>query len=157
MTELKSVLSKNGFPDIRTYIQSGNLVFTHPSTSRSVLEHSIESVMTSTFGFEVATLLYTLDELSSIQANCPFDDPDRTYFTFCKSNPAIEHIQGLSKFDFHPEEYSPADRVIYFYSPHGYGNAKMNNNFFEKKLKVACTTRNSKTVTRLIQMAQERG
>ena len=64
-----------------------------------------------------------------------------------------DNIKKLKIFDHRLEEYVLNGKIIYGYSPHGYGKAKMNNNFFENKLKVRATTRNWKTVNKLVAMA----
>ena len=74
--------------------------------------------------------------------------------TFLGSEPEEDRIQSLLDYDYSPEEYVIEGANIYFYSPNGYGNAKMNNNFFEAKLKVSATTRNWKTVNKLAEMSR---
>jgi len=63
----------------------------------------------------------------------------------------LEKLKGI---DYSPEEFVLKGNIIYLYSPQGYGKAKMNNNFFENKLKVTATTRNWKTVNKLLEMAK---
>ena len=62
----------------------------------------------------------------------------------------MEKIQG----DHLPEKFEITDKVIYFYCPIGYGNTKLTNTFFEKKLKVKATTRNFKTTFKLLELSE---
>lgn len=55
--------------------------------------------------------------------------------------------------DYNPEEFVLRGNVVIYYSPRGYGRAKLNNNFFENKLKVTATTRNWNTVNKLLEMS----
>jgi len=66
----------------------------------------------------------------------------------------LKKSRKLKEIDYSPEEYVIKGKVIYFYSPNGYGKAKMSNNFFEQKLKVAATTRNLNTTKKLLEMAK---
>jgi uncharacterized protein (DUF1697 family) len=56
--------------------------------------------------------------------------------------------------NFDSEYFSFKENIIYLYVPNGYGRAKLNNNFIENKLKVDATTRNLKTVTKLIELSE---
>ena len=77
------------------------------------------------------------------------------YFTLLGEEPAVERLEKLKEVDYSPEEYVVDGTTVYFYAPNGYGRAKMNNNFFENKLKVAATTRNLKTMQKLVGMSEE--
>ena len=75
---------------------------------------------------------------------------ERLYVTFLSSKPSTESINILKEISFLPEEYSLNEKNIYLFFPNGAGKAKLNNNFIEKKLKVVGTTRNWKTVNKLL-------
>ncbi|MEL6851478.1 MAG: hypothetical protein AAFP92_23355, partial [Bacteroidota bacterium] len=75
--------------------------------------------------------------------------------SFLDAVPEPEKVAALQAVDYQPEEYTIEGQVVFFFSPSGYGRAKMNNNFFEKKLKVAATTRNWRSVNILRDMASE--
>ena len=76
----------------------------------------------------------------------------KIYLTFLNREPDADCIAELAEADYSPEEYIVEGANIFFYAAHGYGKAKMNNNFFETKLKVSATTRNWKTVMKLAEM-----
>lgn len=73
---------------------------------------------------------------------------------FLKNTPKQVDINTLATFDYSPEEYHLQDRIIFFYAANGAADAKMNNNFFENKLKVSCTTRNWNTVNKLVELSR---
>ena len=83
----------------------------------------------------------------------PSKDPERFYITFLSEIPTPDNIEKLKTFNYSPEEYRLINTTIYFYAANGYGRAKMNNNYFESKLKVFATTRNWKTVYKLVEMS----
>jgi uncharacterized protein (DUF1697 family) len=157
MADLRALLDEIGFKEVQTYIQSGNIVFQYPETSESDLEKIIEEKIQSHYDFHVPTMVRTPEAFQYVINHNPFlQDPEkdikRQYITFLAEQPAEENIEALKEVDHDPEEYIIDGRVIFFFSPNGYGRAKMNNNFFEKKLKVKATTRNWKTVNKLLEM-----
>ncbi len=158
MAELIAHLEELNFENIQTYIQSGNVIFEKDNTTAEELEIAIADKIMEKYGFEVPVLIKTPEELEYVLANNPFinkqnKDPKRIYVTFLSEDPPEENIPRLSEVDYNPEEFILDGTTIYFYSPDNYGNAKMNNNFFEKKLKVSATTRNWNTVNKLVEMA----
>ncbi|GJM31627.1 MAG: hypothetical protein DHS20C18_06280 [Saprospiraceae bacterium] len=158
MAELKSHLETLDFEDVQTYIQSGNIVFKAAAKSSKALGQLIEKKLQDKYSFHVPTLVKTPEELDYVLLNNPFlEDPEketkRMYVTFLGEEPSPDRIELLKTVDYSPEAYHLDGKNIFFYSPNGYGRAKMNNNFFENKLKVAATTRNWNTVNKLFEMS----
>lgn len=157
MAELKTHFEALNFHEVQTYIQSGNVVFKSADTMPTSLEHSISEMIRKVYGFEVAVLVRRPEDLRHILDNNPFlqrgEDPERLYVTFLATSPTTAQVEKLKEYDYSPEAYALDGTTLYFFAPNGYGRAKMNNNFFESKLKVACTTRNWKTVQVLLDMA----
>ena len=156
MADLKNHLQELNFFDVQTYIQSGNAVFNNKNVSHKILESKIANKILEEYGFEVAVIVKSPNELTEIIKKNPFtkdEDLNRLCVIFLSDEPTADNIKKLKSFDHRPEEYVLNGKTIYGYSPHGYGKAKMNNNFFENKLKVSATTRNWKTVNKLAEMA----
>ena len=161
MADLKAHLKELNFKNVRTYIQSGNVIFEHKETTPESLENEIEKKISEKYGFQVPTIIISPSELEYVLNNNPFlNDPnkasDRLYVTFLSAIPSSINIGKLKNIDHSPEEYILDGKNIYFFSPSSYGKAKMNNNFFENKLKTAATTRNWKTVNKLLEISNER-
>ncbi len=161
MAELREQLTGLGLADLRTYIQSGNIIFKSPATEPNSLAQKIKNQIQKDYGFEVPTLVLRPADLAYVLQHNPFakdpdKDPSRWYLTFLAEVPAEEKVAALSEVSYEPEAYVIDGKNIFFYSPKGYGRAKMNNNFFEKKLKVAATTRNWRTVNKLWEMCEEK-
>ena len=159
MADLKAHMEELGFNNLQTYIQSGNMVFDLEQSSTQDLEKLIHSKILETYGFEVPVIVRTPDDLEEIIENNPFHreaqlDPRRVLVTFLSGLPSTDRVEELQKLDHSPEQWRLRNANIYFHAPNGYGKAKMNNNFFEKKLKVQATTRNWKTVNILAEMAR---
>ena len=159
MAELKESLETLSFSDVVTYIQSGNIVFKSNENSIENLENKIHEKILKDFGFEVPVLIKTPKELKHAIDNNPFEkgdkyDPKLFAVVFLKEKPKAENIAKLETYDYSPEEYILDDKILYFYAANGAGNAKMNNNFFENKLKVKATTRNWRTTHKLVELSK---
>jgi uncharacterized protein (DUF1697 family) len=155
MADFKNHLQELNFIDVQTYIQSGNAVFKNKKTSPKALEKKITKKILEEYGFEVSVIVKSPNELTEIIKKNPFtkdEDLSRLCVIFLSDEPTSENLKKLKGIDHSPEEYVLRGKTIYFYSPHGFGKAKMSNNFFENKLKVSATTRNWKTVNRLADM-----
>jgi len=155
MAELRQLLSGVGLEELETYIQSGNIVFKADQTHDKLEEVIRESIM-GHFGFEVPTLVLTAAELGIIIQENPFQDKDLTklHVTFLSAHPNSQLIDSLAPSPNPLEEYLIKGKVIYVYCPDGYGRTKINNMFFERKLKTTATTRNWKTCIKLWEIAR---
>ena len=80
---------------------------------------------------------------------------DKLHVTFLGTLPESSLVKAIEKLNFSPDEFVITGREIYLHCPGGYGNTKLSNNFFEKKLFVKATTRNWNTVNKLWEMAKE--
>lgn len=157
MTELKTLFEDLGFGKVQTYIQSGNVVF--ESTSAEDLESRIATKIQEQFGFEVAVICRTAAEMEAVVARNPFAEmvgfeAEKLHVTFLQQAPSAEKLEALKAFTFEPEMYSVSGQEIFVYCFNGYGNTKLENAFFEKKLNVKASTRNWRTINKLIAMAQ---
>lgn len=158
MSELKTLFEEKGFQDVETYIQSGNVILSAKEKSNKKLEDKISSTIKSKFGFDVNAIVVTPEEIGHVIQSNPFlkkkKDTEKLYVTFLSENPSAENIKKLKAVDYSPEEYFIDKRFIYLFEPTGYGKARLNNNFFENKLKVFGTTRNWKTVNKLFELSK---
>ena len=147
MEDLKKAYESLGFKNVRTYIQSGNVVF----DSDNSLLNKIENKLKEVFGFEVKVLIRTKEEFKKIIQNNPFKEKDRTYVIFLSEAPKNKPIDEINKSKDKNEEFFINSKEVYLFLP-SYGRTKLNNNFFERKLKLTCTTRNFRTVTKLFEI-----
>ena len=157
MAELRKLCEGLGWQNVRTYIQSGNVIF--ETAVAENLTGKLEDLIANNFGFRVPVLVRTAEEMVQVVKNNPFGNkPDfeaeKLYVTFMAETPQPDKPEAIKAFTFEPEEYIISEKEIYIYCTNGYGNTKLENLFFEKKLKVTCTTRNWRTVNQLVTMAQ---
>ncbi len=161
MVELKNMFETLGFLSVTTYIQSGNIVFQSDRMDTNTLSVLIHNEIQKCFGFEVPVLVITPEALNDIYKNNPFlprlesneIEDKKMYFTLLSAPPDIEAVKELTANDYGEEEFVVTAKVVYFFAANGYGRTKLNNNFFEKKLKCSATTRNLKTVIKLLELS----
>lgn len=158
MSELKTLFEKSGFQNVETYIQSGNVIFSSKETSTEKLSLKISSAIKKQFGFDVQVIVVTPQEIEDALKKNPFikkkKDTDKLYIIFLSETPSKASINELNTTNYLPEEFVIDGRCVYLFVPNGYGKAKLNNNFFENKLKVFGTTRNLKTLNALLELTK---
>lgn len=159
MDVLKKMYENLNFENIRTYVQSGNLIFLSKQNDPKKLEKIISSQIKSDFGFEVPVIAFNVETLESIIKNNPFvqdksKDISFLHVTFLADSPRNIDKEGLKEKKQENEEIELTKHAIYLYCQNGYGKTKLNNDFLENKLKVSATTRNWKTTTELLKIAK---
>ena len=159
MNDLKSLYSSLNLFSVRTYIQSGNVLFCSNQDDELILKHSIEREIEKEYKFKVPTIVLNAIKLKRILSNNPFHGNDidfkKLYVIFLSLKPASSQVKLLHETELNEVSFLLDKDIIYLYCPEGYGRTRFNNNFFEKKLKVDATTRNWNTVTKLGNMLKE--
>jgi uncharacterized protein (DUF1697 family) len=158
MPALRELLTSLGYGDVRTYVQSGNVVLTSRK-SAGRLERDLEKEIADGMGVDPLVLVRTRDELADVVGRDPFGDevtnPKHYVVTFLSGEPATEVVQDLSAIDTSPEQYVFGGREIYSWHPDGYGRSQHIKRLTDKRLGVTTTARNWRTVTTLLAMADE--
>lgn len=156
MDALRLMFTEMGFENVQSYIQSGNIIFRANKTDSIRLSNKISKQILSTFGFDVQVVIITVKELEEILTNNEFSsDPENSYYIFLQAKPDHSLLKDIIPADYTPDEFTFGDKVIYVYCASGYGNTKLTNLFFEKKLKIFATARNHSTTTKLLTLAKE--
>jgi uncharacterized protein (DUF1697 family) len=151
MSELRAVFEELGYSDVRSYIQSGNVVFGAGGGTAARIRSTIESDLASEFGFDIAVLLRTPAELGRVVKHNPFGKD--AYVTFLDKAPAAKLVAAIDPAPYAPDQFEVHGHEVYVRCPNGYGRTKINNTFFEKKLATRATTRNWNTVALLHEWA----
>jgi uncharacterized protein (DUF1697 family) len=168
MPELVRLYEGLHFFNVKSYIQSGNVVFDCPEMDPAKISRSIEAEIAIAFGTNVRVILRDKDRFKQIIDCNPFvnqrnEAPGKLHVTFLSDSPTESVLSTLP----HPEdpkrpgsgnddEFMVYGQEIYLFCRNGYGRTKFSNTFFERKLSVAATTRNWKTVTALYEIAKQR-
>lgn len=158
MEHLRAVFEEMQFEQVRTYIQSGNVVFEAEEQDTSLLEKKIEQKIEQVYSFQVPVIVRTSRELELVVEQSPFDTTElsaneKIYVSFLSQEPSAEAVQVLESFESDVDDFHVHGREVYILIRAGYGESLFSNNFLEKKLKVSATTRNWATVNKLIAMA----
>ena len=161
MAALRTLCEGLGLIGVRTYIQSGNVVFRtgqrDPETVSALLEKSIRKE----FSFDVPVIVRDLSATRKILDRCPYvgkGEPEApgVYVTLLKDPPTPAALKKLKEQKItSKDEYTVSGSEIYLLCRDGYGNTKLNNAFFEKQLGAVATTRNWKTMNTLYALSME--
>jgi uncharacterized protein (DUF1697 family) len=151
MADLRNTFAGLGHSEVRTYIQSGNVVFTAKSGGKDKVRAAIEEAIARDSKLPVSVLLRTPAELTSVLQRNPFGAD--AYVTFLDTKPTATQIGAIDPERFAPDEFAVDGREVFVRCPNGYGRTKLNNTFFERKLATKATTRNYKTVKLLEEWA----
>jgi uncharacterized protein (DUF1697 family) len=158
MPELRELLAGAGFRDVRTYVQSGNVVLAGGGGPDAVAR-GCERLIAGRFGLEVEVVVRTRDELAEVVRRDPLGgvatDPKRYQVTFMAAEPGPEAVRRLEEADLAPERFVLAGREIYAWHPDGVGRSRLAARLTSQRLGVAATARNWTTVTNLLAMADE--
>ena len=158
MGQLKSLFSSLGHQDVATYIQSGNVVFRCAADDEREVAASIERRIAETFAVSPRVLLRTPAELEAIARSNPYlgrqADHTKLHVVFLDGSPAASAVAELDPDRSPPDEFSVQRREIYLHLPKGSGRSKLTVDYFERRLGVAATARNWKTVLKLLQLTE---
>ena len=151
MKDLKDLYESLNFENVKTYIQSGNVVFKFEDVPASKLSAIIEKKINEVYGSNVLVFIRTKNEFLKIIDDNPFqkEDPNKLHVTFLSASPAEKPVKEIDLIKDESEKFSIRAKEIYLFLTNGYGRTKLSNGFFEKKLKVSATTRNWRTVNKL--------
>jgi uncharacterized protein (DUF1697 family) len=159
MDQLRALHEALGFGNVRTYVQSGNAAFEAKSGDADRHAAALERRILRDCGFEVAVCVRTSAELTAVVrenplAGRPAADPRFLHATFLVRHGAGASLDGITLPLAKGEAAVMRGDTVYLYCPLGYGNTKINNTFFERKLGLGATTRNWQTVNALERMAR---
>ena len=157
MDQLKTLYRSLRCEAVETYIQSGNVVFYSKEKNIALLKDKIENQIEKVFNFNVETFIRTPEDFKRVIKNIPFAeealrDETKLYVTFLSETLDKSSLHKLEDYDNKRNQFIVSGKEIYLYFPDGYGRSKINNNYFERKLKIHATTRNWKSVNRLYEM-----
>ena len=159
MEKLRAIHEALGFRNVRTYLQSGNAVFDAAKADADGHGEALEGRILRECGFEVAVGVRTSAQMTAALNGNPFVgrpsiDPKFLHATFLVRGRGKPSLGGVDLPLAKGEAAELVGDIVYVYCPLGYGNSKITNTFFERKLSASATTRNWQTVTALERMAR---
>jgi uncharacterized protein (DUF1697 family) len=160
MERLRASFEALGFLGVRTYVQSGNVIFEAAKDSSTSFTKRIKEKILRDFGFSVPVIVKTSNQMREVVNGNPFlkeraIDHSKLHVTFLSApppKPALRHLDALAATS---DQFRIIGQENYLYCPNGYGRTALSNGAFERMLSVEATTRNWKTVQKLFEMASE--
>ena len=158
MPALRELLSSAGFEDVRTYVQSGNVVLKSADPPAKAADRA-ERLIAERFGLDVDVIVRTADELAEVVRLNPLadvaDNPKRYQVSFCDGEPDPMAVEKVAAAAAPSEKLVAIGRELYAWHPEGVGRSKMWTKLAGPGLGVRATARNWTTVTKLLDMASE--
>jgi len=152
MADLRAVAEGCGFDDVRTYVQSGNLVFRAAGSAAEASTALRESLQAET-GRDIAVAIRTAAQMAAVVERCPFEDTASVHVTFLVDGVRATKptVDGDA---FAPERYEVRGREVYLYLPSGIGRSPLAQALTKAGRAADGTTRNWRTVTALAELAR---
>ena len=129
MAALRELLAEVGFENVRTYIQSGNIVLDSPDGDRDSVARLIRDVIEGRFGFAPHTFVLDVDAFDAAIAANPFpegeQDPKAVHFFFLAEPDPAADLDGLRELATQGEEFVLTERILYLHTPNGFGRSKL--------------------------------
>ena len=158
MPALREALEDAGFDEVRTHLQSGNVLLTSTASSRRVAA-DCERLIQERFGLEIPVVVRSRRQLASVVKRDPLgdvaDDPKRYQVSFLTEKPAAGLRDRLAAVAADSERFVIAGREIYAWHPAGVARSKLWALLAGKGLGVTATARNWTTVTALLELAAD--
>lgn len=158
MQQLAEIFGEAKCGEVRTYIQSGNVVFKASSAVVEGLPECISKKIEQRFGFVCPVILRTSEQMAQTVRDNPFlraGIPEKTlhvYFLADLPNPS--EVRSLDPDRSAPDAFRVLDRQVYLHLPNGMARTKLTNAYFDSKLSTVSTARNWATVLTLLQLMQ---
>ena len=156
MKDLVALLERAGFSSVRTYIQSGNVVFQSSKGTARALSTRIAELILKKFGFQSEVLVLSLRDLTEAIKGNPFpqadDDHKSLHLFFLSERPRDPDLKSLATLKSGREAFALVGAVFYLHTPDGFVDSKLAARA-ERLLGVQATARNWRTVNQLLQLA----
>lgn len=161
MKDLAAMFEEAGCEDVRTYIQSGNVVFRASKSVAARVPEQVSKAIQEKFGHRVPLVLRTAGELRAVSKENPFlakakkdGDTSALHAMFLDEEPTKARVEALDPERSAGDTYEVRGREVYLYCPNGLARTKLTNDYFDRALKTTSTVRNWNTVLRLLEMTE---
>jgi uncharacterized protein (DUF1697 family) len=158
MPALRELLAGAGFEDVRTYVQSGNVVL-ETTRKPAGVARACEKLIAAELGLDVAVVVRTRDELAEVVRRNPLGkvvkNPKRYQVSFLESEPDPKVVEKMTGLAAGGERVEAIGREIYAWHPEGVARSKLWADLAGKGLGTKATARNWTTVTTLLEMADD--
>jgi len=160
MEDLRTLCEGLKLTNIKTHLQSGNVVFQTSERNPEALAQKLQACIDRKCGFRPGILLRTIPEMREIITRNPFAkrkgiDPAKLAVVFLEEEPGVSARQALLQMDIAPEELHVIGSQLYIYFPNGQGRPRLSWPQVAKIIPMVTTARNWNTVTKLLELAEK--
>ncbi len=157
MKDLVALFEAAGARDVRTHIQSGNVIFTASAAAARRAAKQVEAALARR-GLRSPVVLRSAAELAAAVANNPLArdaDPASLHVAFLSKKPKAAAVAKLDPLRSPPDRFVVRGRDIYLCCPNGVARSKLTNDYFDRSLGVVSTLRNWRTLSKLIELSSQ--
>ena len=158
MTALAALFTESGCGEVRTCIQSGNVLFTSGTALARRIPALIAAGISKRFGFEAPVVTRTAAELAAIAKNNPFlrdgPDPKALHVVFLADPPDRSRAALLDPDRSPPDRFVLRGGEIYLLCPNGVGQSRLTAQYFDSNLETTSTFRNWNTVLKMLELSR---
>ncbi len=159
MRELEEVFVEAGCRDVRTYIQSGNVLFSVDPPLAQSISARLAAAIAERFGYEIPVLLRTGEQLRDVIRDNPFLEagaPENAlHILFLAGLPEPDRVAALDPDRSRPDAFVVRGQEVYLWLPNGVARTRLTTDHFDSKLATTSTGRNWRTVVKLFELMQE--
>jgi uncharacterized protein (DUF1697 family) len=158
MKDLAQMFSDAGCKAVRTFIQSGNVIFDAPAGAPGIGD-AVKAKIEKRYGYRIPVVIRTSEQLLKTIRGNPFlkagADEKTLHVYFLADSPKANAVAGLDPGRSAPDAFHVRGQEIYLHLPNGMARTKLTNAYFDSKLSTICTARNWATVLKLAAMMAE--
>lgn len=158
MERLREVFSSLGFENVKSYIQSGNVIFETRKTDDKKLAAKIEKAVEKEF-FKTPVMVRSIDEIRNAVENNPFADEafeeKLFHLIFLTEKLSDEKAEMLLANNSENEKFAVGDREIYCFLRNGFSDSLLGKKYIDNKLKTPATARNWRTMNKILELAAQ--
>lgn len=158
MADLRALYEAEGHTSVTTYIQSGNVLFVSAAKRGDALSATMSAAIERHFGFPVVVTHRTATELAAVAKANPYAsidaDEKQLGVALLGGKPTAAAWKSLDPNRSAPDEFVRGDRAVYLHVPNSFARTKLTNAYIEKQLGVSATTRNWRTMNKLVELSQ---
>jgi uncharacterized protein (DUF1697 family) len=158
MKDLTATLERAGFGSVRTYIQSGNVVFQSAKGPARALSTQIAQLIQKKFGFQPQVMVLNGRQLAAAVSGNPFPaaaiDHKSLHLFFLSERPSKPDLGSLARLKSGSESFALKGQVFYLHTPQGFAISKVRAKI-ERCLAVHATARNWRTANQLLEMSRK--
>lgn len=156
MKTLAAMFTAAGAESVRTYIQSGNVLFDAPAKRAGQIAPAVVAAIRSQFGYETPVIIRTATELAAVIAGNPFlksGDEAALHVGFLEAAPTPAGVKLLDLDRSPGDSFRVIGREIFLHLPNGVARTKLTNAWFDSRLRTVSTIRNWRTILKLAELA----